>query len=130
MLKKEEIFEMAGQLLIEARNSGIGTYQDIKNKDWIPKNPNTQEQDAIELVNNLSKEQASKIENVIGYLIDLSFFKLMDLLENGYRDINFNLSVINEDKEFPIIGENSEINISHEYWIWLSKYGIKGTTPW
>ncbi|MDR2905495.1 MAG: hypothetical protein LBU73_06050 [Helicobacteraceae bacterium] len=127
---REEILELVGELIIEARNSGINTFQNIRNGEWIPKNPNVQEKNTIKLINSLNQEQSEIIENVIGYLIDLSVFKLLNILENGFKDYDFDLSIKNENQRIFLTGENSEIEISSEFWQWLSKYGIKGTVPW
>jgi hypothetical protein len=130
MLDKSKLIEIVGNLIIEARNSGVNTCLDIEKKEWFPKNPDNQQKDVIDLIDSLSDEQRKKLINVIGYFIDLSFFKLMDTIDNGYKDINFELSITNDEEKITFGGKDSEFELSLKYWIWLSKYGIEGTAPW
>ncbi len=127
---KKELENILGKLIAESRNSGINTYIDLKDKSWIPKNPDFQQKAVLDLVDNLSDTEKEKFALVLGYFIDLSFFKLMDTLENGFRDISFNLSMSNKDADLVFAGEKSKIEISQDYWGWISENGVKGTTTW
>lgn len=84
----------------------------------------------IEFVNSLSEKQRKIFKNTLGYFTDISFFKLIDILENGFGDINLKLSVSDETSSFELINDEQDNELTQKYWEWLSKYGIEGITSW
>ncbi len=127
---KKDLIDITGEIIVETRNAGINTYLEIESKQWVPKNPDEQQKNVMKFVDSLTEEQKKVFKSTLGYFIDISFFKLIETLENGEGDINFKLTVLDETDEFELINDEQDNELATKYWEWLSKYGIKETTSW
>jgi hypothetical protein len=53
----------------------------------------------------------------------LSFFKLINILEEGTAGITFSLIAQGNNTEVSIINEVEDHELQMKYWEWKSKYG-------
>jgi hypothetical protein len=119
------LLEKVGEIIVESRNSGIQTINDIIVGEWMPKTPDDIENDVLNLINSLCEKQKKELLNVIRYSVDLSFFKLLSSLEMGECGLDFTLSATDEKgNSIALINDSEDIGLRTKFFSWVKDLGI------
>jgi len=79
------------RLVVEARNSGVRALSEDWFAGWTPKKPSEQEALIAMYVAKCKPEERKALLNCVRYFTDLSFFKLLNTLEEGTGELEFEL---------------------------------------
>lgn len=111
-----ELLEFFGVIVKESRNAGLDIIEDCKKES--SKNLSDSQQVLTELLNQLNSSQQESLKKSVKYCIELSLFKLINTIENGTMDYDFNLDVKKSGHRYNLVGENDN-DLSGELWNWF-----------
>lgn len=115
----EELLDFFGQLIKVSRNSGIDVLTSFKEQK--PKNPSEEQEPLLKLLNSLNPENQKLLEKSVKYCIELSLFKIINMLEYGVSDYSFDLTIKKGDDFFSLIDDEVDNDLTGEYWNWIEK---------
>ena len=108
------------ELVIAARNSGINILKKNVVGDRVKK-PFPDAKALFDLIDSLSIEQKSLLINGLPYILDLSFFKFLYLLETTESPNRIELFSIAKDGEStPLIAKEIDLELRTKYWNWIA----------
>lgn len=119
---ENNLIEVFGKLVKTSRDTGLDIVSNYKNNIEIPNSPDEEQKALMELIKTLDVEQFHQLHKGMKYCIELSLFKLLSTIERGVGDYSFDLSMQNSSDKTQLVGENTDNELSLEYWNWISQY--------
>lgn len=113
--------ETFGQFVRNSRDTALDTLTTFRNDSETVKNPDEEQKALLELLQSLDDKDFIKLQKGLKYCIELSLFKLINLLENGKANISFELSIKDNIQKEILIGEEIDNDLIHKIWDWLEK---------
>lgn len=115
------LMETFGQFVRSSRNTALDTLTTFRNNSEAVKNPDEEQKALLELLQSLDDKDFIKLQKGLKYCIELSLFKLINLLENGKGNISFELSIEKGVQKTLLIGKDTDNDLIHKIWDWLEK---------
>lgn len=115
------LMETFGQFVRNSRDTALDTLTTFRNDSETVKNPDEEQKALLELLQSLDDKDFIKLQKGLKYCIELSLFKLINLLENGKANISFELSIKDNIQKEILIGEEIDNDLIHKIWDWLEK---------
>ena len=97
--------ETFGQFVRSSRDTALDTLTTFRNNSEAVKNPDEKQKALLELLQSLDDKDFIKLQKGLKYCIELSLFKLINLLENRRGNISFELSIKDNIQKEILIGE-------------------------
>ena len=113
------LMETFGQFVRSSRETALDTLTTFRNNSETVKNPDEEQKALLELLQSLNDKEFIKLQKGLKYCIELSLFKLINLLENGKGNISFELSIKDNIQKEILIGEEIDNDLIHKIWDWL-----------
>ena len=116
---ENSLIEKFGQFVRSSRDTALDTLTTFRNNSEAVKNPNEEQKALLELLQLLNDKDFIKLQKGLKYCIELSLFKLINLLENGKGNISFELFIKDNIQKEILIGEEIDNDLIHRIWDWL-----------
>jgi hypothetical protein len=113
------LMETFGQFVRSSRDTALDTLTTFRNNSEAVKNPDEEQKALLELLQSLDDKDFIKLQKGLKYCIELSLFKLINLLENGKGNISFELFIKDNIQKEILIGEEIDNDLIHKIWDWL-----------
>ena len=113
------LMETFGQFVRSSRDTALDTLTTFRNNSETVKNPDEEQKALLELLQSLNDKEFIKLQKGLKYCIELSLFKLINLLENRRGNISFELSIKDNIQKEILIGEEIDNDLIHKIWDWL-----------
>lgn len=113
------LMETFGQFVRSSRDTALDTLTTFRNNSEAVKNPDEKQKALLELLQSLDDKDFIKLQKGLKYCIELSLFKLINLLENRRGNISFELSIKDNIQKEILIGEEIDNDLIHKIWDWL-----------
>ncbi|WP_315164849.1 hypothetical protein [Capnocytophaga leadbetteri] len=113
------LMETFGQFVRSSRDTALDTLTTFRNNSEAVKNPDEEQKALLELLQSLDDKDFIKLQKGLKYCIELSLFKLINLLENWKGNISFELSIKDNIQKEILIGEEIDNDLIHKIWDWL-----------
>lgn len=113
------LMETFGQFVRSSRDTTLDMLTLFRNDSETVKNPDEEQKALLELLQSLDDKDFVKLQKGLKYCIELSLFKLINLLENGKGNISFELSIKDNIQKEMLIGEEINNDLIHRIWDWL-----------
>ena len=113
------LMETFGQFVRSSRDTALDTLTTFRNNSEAVKNPDEEQKALLELLQSLDDKDFIKLQKGLKYCIELSLFKLINLLENGKGNISFELFIKDNIQKEILIGEEIDNDLIHRIWDWL-----------
>ena len=113
------LMETFGQFVRSSRDTALDTLTTFRNNSEAVKNPDEEQKALLELLQSLDDKDFIKLQKGLKYCIELSLFKLINLLENGNGNISFELFIKDNIQKEILIGEEIDNDLIHKIWDWL-----------
>ena len=113
------LMETFGQFVRSSRDTALDTLTTFRNNSEAVKNPDEEQKALLELLQSLDDKDFMGLQKGLKYCIELSLFKLINLLENWKGNISFELSIKDNIQKEILIGEEIDNDLIHKIWDWL-----------
>ena len=123
-MDKNDIIKEFGKLVNISRNAGLDALGDYIEGKRL-KNPPENVKLLFDLIDSLNIEQKNQLQKGISFIIDLSFFKFLSLLENTKMpNFRIELKLIESEDDILLIGENEDNELNLKYWSWIKSSNV------
>lgn len=120
-MEDNELIKTFGTIIKVSQETALDMLANYKKDPNFTKKPDDYQKALIDLIQTLDQTQFYNLQKGIKYCLDLSFFKLIDLIENGKGDLKFKLSIINKNQELSLVGDNKDNELIYKFWDWVEE---------
>ena len=118
---EDKLIDTFGAFLKISQQTALDMLVNYRNNPNFTKNPDDYQKALIELIQTLDNEQFGKLQKGLTYCLNLSLFKLIDIIENGKGDIKFELSIMDKDNKRALVGANKDNELVYRFWDWIEE---------
>ena len=121
---EDKLIDTFGAFVKISQQTALDMLVNYRNNPNFTKNPDDYQKALIELIQTLDNEQCGKLQKGLTYCLNLSLFKLIDIIENGKGDIKFELSIMDKDNKRALVGANKDNELVYRFWDWIEEMAV------
>lgn len=118
---EDKLIDTFGAFVKISQQTALDMLVNYRNNPNFTKNPDDYQKALIELIQTLDNEQFGKLQKGFIYCLNLSLFKLIDIIENGKGDIKFELSIMDKDNKRALVGADKDNELVYRFWDWIEE---------
>jgi len=113
-----------GTLLAAGRNAGPKSLGKRWLRGWVPKRPTAQEERVLEHIARLKRRERTAVLELVRYFVDLSFFKLLEILETGESGYTFELRMTTPTGvTVTLVDSKQDHSLRSRFFSWVKEHG-------
>ena len=118
---ENELIKKFGNFIKVSQETALDMLVNYRNDSNFTKKPDEYQKALLDLIQTLDQSQFSNLQKGVKYCLDLSFFKLIDIIENGKGNVRFKLSIIDKEQELFLVGNNEDNELIYKFWDWVEE---------